>query len=170
MHNINTSNRLLSIDVHTCRLIGAQESIEYQGALDVWSSGSYSLMLSAGVIMSRQYLLLRHGQLAPPFDRVGGSALASLTVLLRRESPCRSVALSVYTAHLGATPPVWVDVPVSIEKARAPHDTGSGTISGSVEKIRSRCLQEALAALSASANILKYSRHKASRASTHLWW
>ena len=68
----------------------------------------------------------------------------------------------MYTAYQHASPPVWVDVPVTI--------TGSKSTKDSTD-VNSKCLNIIADALHMDLNEkLKYSYHKASIAKTHLIW
>jgi len=125
--------------------------------MDVWWNRQYSLLLPAGALLSKRFLW---DISAPP-----ETTYTMLLELLRRVPHCASIAFSLYSFKQGATAPVFVDVPVNIQK-------GSTSVDAAVLSIgdASKCLEDVAKTLSLSLDELVVSRHKASKARNHVFW
>ena len=120
--------------------------------MDVWwKGGQYSFLLPAGALLSKRYLWETSPDTTAMFE------------LLHRAPHCTSIAFSLYPFKQGATPPVFVEVPVSIKKSP---NSNAALSTGDAGK----CLEDVAKALSLSLEELVVSRHKASRARNHVFW
>jgi hypothetical protein len=97
---------------------------------------------------------------------MGTVDLTGLYLLLQYNPDCTVIAFGLYPYTQGANPPIWVDIPMRIEKSSSAVNSGDRI----ENNIMSDCVNKVMDSLKLTDNDIKYSRHKATRAISHLWW
>jgi hypothetical protein len=113
-----------------------------------------------------------------PQSYLGNSKEANqLKALVSSHPQCSSVALSVWAAHTSPSPPIWVDIPVTVD-AFTSSSSSESPYASSLEKSKisvdssplsmSSCLTQISSLLHSPK--LRYSFHKAAMAKNILFW
>ncbi len=119
---------------------------------------SYSLLLTSAVMMKQQYLQSL-------------SSFVPLQSYLKSHNECSTIALSLYAASIGATPPIYAEIPtLSIDRKY--------TLPPKVSSIgRDKCIEKIAKLLNLNenekdknVNKLTYSSHKAVPAKSLIFW